>query len=155
MTFWYWFTHWFYLSRWKLMNVPIWYEIVASLIIIGIIGLILGIIGIVYLIYLKITDSRRKQMTNLINLFGKDKIEIFSPNPKEITSNNDIKAIIVSKYKQLDAKYIIVSDVHANTALIVGDNHIYQGTIEIFIKQKTSLEGVMNLNAKWHECTIK
>ncbi|WP_252321115.1 hypothetical protein [Spiroplasma endosymbiont of Lariophagus distinguendus] len=56
MTFWYWFTHWFYLSRWELMNVPIWYEIVASLIIIGIIGLILVIIGIGYLIYEKITN---------------------------------------------------------------------------------------------------
>lgn len=49
MTFWYWFTNWFYLSKWELMNVSIWYEIVASLIIMGIIGLILGIIGIGYL----------------------------------------------------------------------------------------------------------
>ncbi|WP_375318322.1 hypothetical protein [Spiroplasma endosymbiont of Virgichneumon dumeticola] len=46
MTKWDWFTHWFYLSRWELMNVPIWYEIVASLI----------IIGIEYLIYEKITN---------------------------------------------------------------------------------------------------
>ncbi|WJG71248.1 hypothetical protein SIXOD_v1c26250 [Spiroplasma ixodetis Y32] len=54
MTFWYWFTHWFYLSKWELMNVPIWYQIVASLIILGTIGLILAIIGLGYLIYLKI-----------------------------------------------------------------------------------------------------
>ncbi|WJG70212.1 hypothetical protein SIXOD_v1c16170 [Spiroplasma ixodetis Y32] len=54
MTFWYWFTYWFYLSKWELMNVPIWYQIVASLIILGTIGLILAIIGLGYLIYLKI-----------------------------------------------------------------------------------------------------
>lgn len=44
MTFWYWFTHWFYLSKWQLMNIPAWYEIVGILIIFAIIGLILVII---------------------------------------------------------------------------------------------------------------
>ncbi len=54
MTFWYWFTHWFYLSKWELMNVPIWYELVASLIILITIGLILAIGYLIYISILKI-----------------------------------------------------------------------------------------------------
>lgn len=91
-------------------------------------------------------------MTKLTDLFGQDKIEIFSPNPKDLTDSNDIKAIILWKYSDVIAKYLVVFQPHANTAILVGDNKNYQGWIEVFIKQK--LKGV-DENAKWHQCTIK
>lgn len=58
MSFWYWFTHLLYLSKWELMNVPIWYQIVASLIILSTIALILGISYISYLIYKKLKEKK-------------------------------------------------------------------------------------------------
>ncbi len=48
----------------------------------------------------------------------------------------------------------MVSQPHANTTILVGDNTNYQGWVEVFIKKRTSLEGV-NENAKWYHCTIK
>lgn len=91
-------------------------------------------------------------MIKLTDLFGQDKIEIFSPNPKDLTDSNDIKAIILWKYPDVIAEYLVVSQPHANTAILVGDNKNYQGWIEVFIKQK--VKGV-DENAKWHHCTIK
>jgi len=91
-------------------------------------------------------------MIKLTDLFGKDKIEIFSPNPKDLTHSNDIKTIILWKYPNVISEYLVVSQPHANTAILVGDNSNYQGWVEVFIKQK--LEGV-NIDAKWYECTIK
>ncbi|WP_339039747.1 MULTISPECIES: hypothetical protein [unclassified Spiroplasma] len=91
-------------------------------------------------------------MIKLKDLFGQDKIEIFSPNPKDLTDSNDIKAIILWKYPNVIAEYLVVSQPHANTAILVGDNVHYTGWVEVFIKPKN--EGV-NENAKWHECTIK
>ncbi|WJG70904.1 hypothetical protein [Spiroplasma ixodetis] len=91
-------------------------------------------------------------MIKLTDLFGQDKIEIFSPNPKDLTDSNDIKALILWKYPNVIAKYLIVSQPYANTAILVGDNFNYQGWIEVFIKQK--VEGVEE-NAKWHNFTIK
>lgn len=91
-------------------------------------------------------------MIKLTDLFGQDIIEIFSPNPKELTDSNDIKAIILWKYPNVIAEYLVVSHPHANTAIIVGDNFHYTGWVEIFIKQRN--EGI-NENAKWYQCTIK
>lgn len=91
-------------------------------------------------------------MIKLIDLFGQNKIEIFSPNPKDLTDSNDIKAIILWKYPNVKAEYLVVSQPHANTAIIVGDNINYQGWVEIFINQR--IEGV-EINAKWYHCTIK
>ncbi|WDA53618.1 MAG: hypothetical protein PPFGHCPK_01327 [Spiroplasma endosymbiont of Drosophila atripex] len=91
-------------------------------------------------------------MIKLKDLFGQDKIEIFSPNPKDLTDSNDIKAIILWKYPNAIAEYLVVSQPHANTAILVGDNVHYTGWVEVLIKPKN--EGV-NENAKWHHCTIK
>ncbi|WP_338957811.1 hypothetical protein [Spiroplasma endosymbiont of Tiphia femorata] len=48
-------------------------------------------------------------MIKLKDLFGQDKIEIFSPNPKDLTDSNDIKAIILWKYPNVIAEYLVVS----------------------------------------------
>lgn len=91
-------------------------------------------------------------MIKLIDLFTTDKIEILSPNPKDITDSKDIKAIILWKFPNVVAEYLVVSQPHANTAILVGDNINYQGWLEILIKEK--VEGVTE-NAKWYHCTIK
>lgn len=91
-------------------------------------------------------------MTKLIDLFGQNKIEIFSPNPKDLTDSNDIKAIILWKYPNVIAQYLVVSQPHANTAILVGDNINYQGWVEVFIKEKVER---VDENAKWYHCTIK
>lgn len=92
-------------------------------------------------------------MTKLIDLFGQNKIEIFSPNPKDLTDSNDIKAIILWKYPNVIAQYLVVSQPHANTAILVGDNINYQGWVEVFIKEK--VERVDENANKWYHCTIK
>ncbi len=91
-------------------------------------------------------------MTKLIDLFGQNKIEIFSPNPKDLTDSNDIKAIILWKYPNVIAEYLVVCQPHANTAILVGDNINYQGWVEVFIKEKVER---VDENAKWYHCTIK
>lgn len=93
-------------------------------------------------------------MIKLKDLFGQDKIEIFSPNPNDLPDSKDIKALILWKYPNVIAEYLVVSQPHANTAILVGDNINYTGWVEVFIKKRTSLEGV-NENAKWYHCTIK
>ncbi|WP_342274083.1 hypothetical protein [Spiroplasma endosymbiont of Phycita roborella] len=75
-------------------------------------------------------------MIKLKDLFGEDKIEIFSPNSKDLTDSNDIKALILWKYPNVIAKYLIVSQPHANTAILVGDNFNYQGWIEFLLNRK-------------------
>lgn len=92
-------------------------------------------------------------MTKLTDLFCKDKIEIFSPNPKDLTDSKDITALILWKYPNVVAEYLVVSQVHANTAILVGDNKNYQGWVEVFIKEK--VKGVTENANKWHNCTIK
>ncbi|WP_339046154.1 hypothetical protein [Spiroplasma endosymbiont of Colias croceus] len=91
---------------------------------------------------------------NYVN--NKTKIIINSPNPKDITDSNDLRAILLDEYPNLRNDYFVLSNVHANTALLVGDNINCKGRVLIEIKQKSNqlLKGENN-NAKCWEYTIE
>ncbi|WP_339047013.1 hypothetical protein [Spiroplasma endosymbiont of Colias croceus] len=81
-------------------------------------------------------------------------ITIYSSKPEDLTTSNDIRAILLDEYPKLRNDYFIVSNVHDNFAICVGDNINCEGKVIIKIEKQTNVEGV-NKNAKWHHCTIK
>lgn len=81
-------------------------------------------------------------------------ITIYSPKPEDLTTSNDIRAILLDEYPKLRNDYFIVSDVHDNYAICVGDNIHCEGKVIIKIEKQNNVEGV-NKNAKWHHYTIK
>lgn len=80
-------------------------------------------------------------------------IIIYSPNPEHLTSSNDLRAILLDEYPKLRNDYFIVSDIHDNYAICVGNNINCQGTVRIQIKKQNNLKD--DKNAKWHHYTIK
>ncbi|WP_339049341.1 hypothetical protein [Spiroplasma endosymbiont of Colias croceus] len=82
-------------------------------------------------------------------------ITIYSPKPEDLTTSNDIRAILLDEYPKLRNDYFIVSDVHDTYAICVGDNIHCEGKVIIKIeKQPNLLEGV-NENANFWNYTIK
>ncbi|WP_342267238.1 hypothetical protein [Spiroplasma endosymbiont of Villa modesta] len=66
-------------------------------------------------------------------------IIIYSPKPEDLTTSNDIRAILLDEYPKLRNDYFIVSDVHNNFAICVGNNINCQGTVRIQIKKTNQL----------------
>ncbi|WP_174481392.1 hypothetical protein [Spiroplasma endosymbiont of Danaus chrysippus] len=85
----------------------------------------------------------------------KSHIIIYSAKPQDLTSSNDIRAILLDEYPKLRNDYFIVSDVHDSYAICVGDNINCEGKVIIKIEKQTNLLKGVNENAKWHQCTIK
>lgn len=83
-------------------------------------------------------------------------IIIYSPKPEDLTTSNDLRAILLDEYPKLRNDYFIVSDVHDNFAICVGNNINCQGTVRIQIKKQSDklLKGENN-NAKCWNYTIK
>lgn len=71
-------------------------------------------------------------------------ITIYSPKPEDLTTSNDIRTILLDEYPKLRNDYFIVSDVHDNFAICVGDNINCQGTVRIQVKKQTNLKDVKN-----------
>lgn len=82
-------------------------------------------------------------------------ITIYSPTPESLTTSNDIRAILLDEYPNLRNDYFIVSNVHDNYAICVGDNINCQGTVRIQIKKNNQLLKGENNNAKYWKYTIK
>ncbi|WP_342253485.1 hypothetical protein [Spiroplasma endosymbiont of Zeiraphera isertana] len=82
-------------------------------------------------------------------------IIIYSPKPEDLTTSNDIRAILLDEYPKLRNDYFIVSDVHDNYAICVGDNIHCEGKVIIKIEKQTNLLKGVNENAKWYHYTIK
>ncbi|WP_375317680.1 hypothetical protein [Spiroplasma endosymbiont of Virgichneumon dumeticola] len=80
-------------------------------------------------------------------------ITIYSDKPEDLTTSNDIRTILLDEYPKLRNDYFIVSDVHDNFAICVGDNINCQGTVRIQVKKQTNLKDVKNATC-W-EYTIK
>ncbi len=66
---------------------------------------------------------------------GKAHIIIHSPNAEHLTSSNDLRAILLEEYPKLRNDYFIVSDIHDNYAICVGNNINCQGRVRIQIKK--------------------
>lgn len=90
---------------------------------------------------------------NYVN--NKTKIIINSPNPKDITDSNDLRAILLDEYPNLRNDYFVLSNVHANTALLVWDNINCKGRVLIEIKKTNELLKGENNNAKCWNYTIE
>ncbi|WP_174480895.1 hypothetical protein [Spiroplasma endosymbiont of Danaus chrysippus] len=84
----------------------------------------------------------------------KSHIIIYSAKPQDLTSSNDIRAILLDEYPKLRNDYFIVSDVHDSYAICVGDNIHCEGKVIIKIEKQTNVEGV-NKNANFWRYTIK
>ncbi|WP_425380762.1 hypothetical protein [Spiroplasma endosymbiont of Polydrusus pterygomalis] len=74
---------------------------------------------------------------NFIN--KKTKIIINSPKPEELNTSEDIRAILLYEFPELRNDYFIVSNVHDNFAVLVGDNIICKGKVIIQIKKNNQL----------------
>lgn len=74
---------------------------------------------------------------NFIN--KKTKIIINSPKPEALNTSEDIRAILLYEFPELRNDYFIVSNVHDNFAVIVGDNIICKGKVIIQIKKNNQL----------------
>lgn len=82
-------------------------------------------------------------------------ITIYSAKPEDLTTSNDIRAILLDEYPKLRNDYFIVSDVHDNFAICVGDNIHCEGKVIIKIEKQTNLLKGVNKNANFWEYTIK
>ncbi|WP_342275744.1 hypothetical protein [Spiroplasma endosymbiont of Nebria brevicollis] len=79
-------------------------------------------------------------MTNIYEYFNyKNEIIINSPKPEDLTTSNDLRAILLDEYPKLRNDYFIVSDIHDDFAICVGDNINCQGKVIIQIKKSTKL----------------
>lgn len=78
----------------------------------------------------------------------KSRIIINSPKPEDLTSSNDLRAILLDEYPKLRNDYFIVSDIHDNFAICVGNNIHCQGKVIIKIKKINTLLKGENNNAK-------
>lgn len=74
---------------------------------------------------------------NFIN--KKTKIIINSPKPEALNTSEDIRAILLYEFPELRNDYFIVSNVHDNFAVLVGDNIICKGKVIIQIKKTNQL----------------
>lgn len=68
-------------------------------------------------------------------------ITIYSPKPEDLTTSNDIRAILLDEYPKLRNDYFIVSDVHDSYAICVGDNIHCEGKVIIKIEKQNNVEG--------------
>ncbi|WP_342252906.1 hypothetical protein [Spiroplasma endosymbiont of Zeiraphera isertana] len=83
------------------------------------------------------------------------KLKIYSDKPQDLTTSNDIRAILLDEYPKLRNDYFIVSDVHDNYAICVGDNIHCEGKVIIKIEKQTNLLKGVNTNANFWKYTIK
>lgn len=74
---------------------------------------------------------------NFIN--KKTKIIINSPKPEALNTSEDIRAILLYEFPELRNDYFIVSNVHDNFAVLVGNNIICKGKVIIQIKKNNQL----------------
>lgn len=70
---------------------------------------------------------------------NKTKIIINSPKPEALNTSEDIRAILLYEFPELRKDYFIVSNVHDNFAVLVGDNINCQGKVIIQIKKNNQL----------------
>lgn len=82
-------------------------------------------------------------------------ITIYSAKPEDLTTSNDLRAILLDEYPKLRNDYFIVSDVHDNFAICVGNNINCQGTVRIQIKKSNTLKGENNNATTCWEYTIQ
>ncbi|WP_338978625.1 hypothetical protein [Spiroplasma endosymbiont of Panzeria rudis] len=85
----------------------------------------------------------------------KARITIYSPKPADLTTSNDIRAILLDEYPKLRNDYFIVSDVHDSYAICVGDNIHCEGKVIIKIEKQPNLLKGVNENANFWRYTIK
>lgn len=87
-----------------------------------------------------------KYIYNFVN--RKTKIIINSPKPEDLNTSEDIRAILLYEFPELRNDYFIVSNVHDNFAVLVGDNINLKGKVIIQIRKYNNLLKGENKYAK-------
>lgn len=86
----------------------------------------------------------------------KTTIIINSPKPEDLTTSEDIRAILLYEFPKLRSEYFIVSNVHDNFAVLVGDNINCQGKVIIQLKKSiNNLKGEKHNAPTCWDYTIK